>query len=96
MKLVVDWYVGDADKEVRVRHPGTFGFDMNDAAALAAIQSVVDKYEAAGLTIDQGGDEGHYELGLPDGCDRKEVKALRVKAQALLDDVASALRAIGR
>ena len=94
MKIVVDFQVTDADDEMRLEHPDEFEFDVENQTALDAIQSVVDEWESKGVTIDQGGDKGHYELSL-EGCEALELDATLVQAKQILQDVARALRDAG-
>jgi hypothetical protein len=94
MRVVVDFPITDADDEMRLEHPDEFEFDAENRVALDAIQEVVDEWEAKGVTIDQGGDAGHYELGL-EGCEALELDATLAQAKQILDDVARALRDAG-
>lgn len=94
MRLVVDFPITDADDEIKIVHPDEFEFDANDQTALGAIQGVVDEWESKGVTMDQGGDEGRYELSL-EGCEVLELDETIAKAKRILDDVARALRDAG-
>lgn len=76
MKLVVTYFVDADDEEVRLEG---CSFAPTDEA-LFAIQQTVDRFEADGVTIDQGGDDDAYELDIAD-CDPTNVEE---RARALL------------